>query len=328
MRVARLVAINRMELFDEPMPHVRLGKVVVQVRAAGICGSDLHYFSCGGLGSRPASFPMSLGHEASGVVVASMYGSAFSEGDRVAIEPGLACGSCACCRRGMMNLCSNGEFMGAGQPGAFSEYLLTDERQLVKLPESVSYEEGAMLEPLGVAMHAVRMARVGLGESVAVLGAGPIGMCVAMVARYAGASLVYVEEPLEYRAGLARTVLGAQDEMPSSGMDVAFDCAGMQRSVHDCFDCAAPGGRVVLVGIPTYDYLQYNPHVSRLKELSIINVRRSNVSLERCLALFVSRGLPLASLVSHIWPLEKIQEAFETAAEYRDGILKGVITFN
>ena len=144
--------------------------------------------------------PMSLGHEASGTVVGSMCGSLFEEGDRVAIEPSLSCGQCDYCLRGLTNLCAKMEFIGGNAPGALSEFLLLDERQLMKIPESVSFEEAAMLEPFGVALHAVRLAGVEPGQSVAVFGAGPIGMCLCFAAKLAGSCKVAVVDPLEYRS--------------------------------------------------------------------------------------------------------------------------------
>jgi L-iditol 2-dehydrogenase len=306
---------------------------------AGICGSDLHYFTHGGLGSRPAALPMSLGHEAAGTVVGSMYGSGFEEGDRVAIEPALCCGQCYYCRYGLPNLCPKTEFIGANSSGAFSEFLLVDERQLVKIDLVVSFEQAAMLEPFGVALHAVRLAGLEPGQSVAVFGAGPIGLSLVMAAQLSGAAEVYVIDPIEHRCNVAVDLLKVQHSIPcgavnalqyvkamtEGGVDAAFDAAGMQQSVHDCFDVVRPGGKVVLVGIPTYEFLHYNPHVARTKELTIFNVRRSRHTLEESLRLLRSRHLPLANLVTHRWPMDSIQEAFETAAEYRDGIVKGVI---
>ena len=333
MKVAKLVSPRRMEVFECDIPRVRLGKVLVRVEAAGICGSDLHYFIHGGIGSRTAPLPMSLGHEAAGVVEQVMYGGRFEVGDRVAIEPGLNCGECAYCRRGLPNLCPKTEFIGANSPGAFSEYLLADERQLVKIPGTTTMEEAAMLEPFGVALHAVRMAGVGPSDRVAVFGAGPIGMCIAMAAKISGAWNVAVCDPLEYRSKFARSMdAGADEGWVRDGQlwggfsaDVAFDAAGTQESVDDCFQVALPGGRVALVGIPTYDTLQYNPHIARTKELTIFNVRRSRHTTATALDLLYYRNLPLGEMVTHRWPLESIQEAFETAAEYRDGIVKGVI---
>ena len=335
MKVAKLVEPRRMEVLDEPTPRVRLGKVLVRIEVAGICGSDLHYFTHGGLGSHPAALPMSLGHEASGTVVASMYGSRFEEGTRVAIEPSVNCGQCKLCHRGLVNLCPSAVFMGGESHGAFSEFLLLDEQQLKRIPDSVTFEEAAMLEPFGVALHATLLAGVAPGHQVLIFGAGPIGLCLCLTSNLAGAERIRVIDPIEHRCDTAK-IFGANykfvDEMhdihymPSWPADVAFDAAGTQRSVDGCFNCADSGGKVVLVGIPTCDTIQYNPHKARLKELTVLNVRRSRHTLESSLRLLVERELPLADLITHRWSIDKIQEAFETAASYRDGIVKGVIT--
>ena len=307
MKVAKLVEKGRMEVLDEPTPRVRLGKVLVRVEAAGICGSDLHYFTHGGLGShpaalpmslgheasgtvvgsmcgslfeegdrvaiepslscgqcdyclrgltnlcakmefiggnapgalseflllesRPAAMPMSLGHEASGTVVGSMYGSGFEEGDRVAIEPALCCGQCYYCRYGLPNLCPKTEFIGANSSGAFSEFLLVDERQLVKIDLVVSFEQAAMLEPFGVALHAVRLAGLEPGQSVAVFGAGPIGLSLVMAAQLSGAAQVYVIDPIEHRCNVAVNQFNADGDIPSGATsDIQFRWHATQRA--------------------------------------------------------------------------------------------------
>ena len=197
-----------------------------------------------------------------------------------------------------------------------------------------------MLEPFGVAHHAVSLARLNPGSNVAVFGAGAIGLCILHAALFAGAGRTFVIDPLPYRLDFAKRLYGAdrtiddsavdavafiRDATGGRGVDVVFDAAGKERAVQAAMDVAAPGGRVVLVGIPTYDFVSYNPHVARTKELTLINVRRSNQTLRTCLDLLDCGRIKLKPMVTHRFALSDIQHAFEVASEYGDGVIKAMV---
>jgi len=324
---------------EEDVPALQSGQVLVELKAVGICGSDVHYFLEGGLGSFKEKLPMSMGHEPAGMIVDANGSKLFKTGDRVAIDPARPCLRCQYCLRGLHNLCRDGTFLGAqGSPGGFREYLVVSEQQLVKIDDSVSYEEGALLEVMGIAYHALSLTEFQFFSTVAIFGAGPIGLSVLKLAKKRGAGKTFIVDKLDYRLEFALSygadhalkesdeVIGfAKDQTDGLGVDMAIDAAGMQNTVHNCFKIVAPKGKIILIGIPTYDYLEYNPHAARIKELSIFNVRRSNQTLHLCRNML--KGQSILSMVTHRFKLDDIQEAFETVAGYRDGVIKAMIVF-
>ena len=268
---------------------------------------------------------MSIGHEVSGTVVESL-SEDFKTGDRLAIEPGLQCGKCKYCESGMQNLCSNCTFIGANVKGSFREWMVVDEKQIIGIPECMSLEDAVMLEPLSVAIHAVRRSRLELGDSVAIYGVGPIGLLILQVCRAMGCGESYIYDKLDYRMSFAKRFgADAIDKEEPPTVDIAFDAAGAQETIDLCFKGADKGGAVVLVGVPETDFVSYNPHISRIKELNVYNCRRANRALSLALELFLSDKVSFEGMVTHTFSLENKQEAFEIAADYRDKVIKAVI---
>jgi (R,R)-butanediol dehydrogenase/meso-butanediol dehydrogenase/diacetyl reductase len=249
---------------DRQAPRARPGQVVLRVEYCGICGSDLH-------ATHPGVFVVPegtvLGHEFSGEVIDSA-DPAFAPGDRVTAVPVNACADPACqalgaCKDALGILCPQNRITGlAGDvPGAYAEQIAIGARQAVRLPEGVSYEEGALVEPLAVGLHAVRTSRVGLGARVLVIGAGPIGLSVTAFARAAGARAVVVSERNETRRALAArmgaTATLAGPEAPAAAFaeaaggppDVIFDCVGAPGLIQTCIDASRPRGQIVVVGV-------------------------------------------------------------------------------
>ncbi|MEP7054711.1 MAG: zinc-binding dehydrogenase [Actinomycetota bacterium] len=322
MRVARLTGIGAIRVFDEPMPHVAAGCSLVRVSTVGLCGSDLHWYVDGGIGDAKLDHPMVLGHEFSGVIEGGPRG-----GERVAVDPAIPCEQCEICREGHRNLCPDILFAGHGETdGGLRDFVVWPDRHLVRLPDSISADVGAVLEPLGVAIHAVDLGHVPLGGTVAVVGCGPIGLLLIQVARAAGAAVVVAVEPLEHRRAAAvragaDVVLDAADDradlraaLPRRGADVVFEAAGPAAAVETAMYAARPGGRVVLAGIPDDDRTAFSASVARRKGLTIAVARRMKEVYPRAIAL-VQRGLVDAgSLVTHGYPLDNVEEAFGTAA--------------
>lgn len=333
MKIAKLVEPGKMSLFYRHRPSIPGKHVLVKIHHVGICGSDLHYFRHGGLGSFKQNMPMEMGHEASGIVKFSA-SSKFSEGDRVAIEPLLSCGECRYCLNGKRNLCNNRKFLGSNLPGALSEYAVLHDKQLLKLPNEISLLEGMMLEPLTIALHAIRKSNMQMGDRVSIWGAGTIGILIGKLAMLHGADLMAIGDKTEERmitgmvhtgARYGLTDVWADETKDHSFSEVVFECVGDQQTIDLSFKHAAKGGTVVLVGIPEVDYITYNPHKIRTKELNIVNIRNSNVHLEEALSLKINRHINLRGLVTHQFPLDEVQEAFELASNYRDKCIKVVI---
>ena len=319
MKVIRLYAPNDLRLHDEPEPEPGPGLALVRVQAVGICGSDLHWFNEAGIGDAKLKQPLVLGHEFSGTVAAGP-----RQGERVAIDPAVPCHACEFCLQGNPNLCEHLRFAGHGlEDGALQEFIAWPEECLFPLPEALSQADGVMLEPLGVAIHAVDLAHLRAGMSVGVFGCGPIGLLIIQVARLAGAARVFVTEPLPHRLEAALR-LGGKEWVPVQAVDAAFEVAGDNAAVETAFAAVKPGGTVILAGIPADDRTSFSASVARRKGLTIKMVRRMKFTYPRAIQLVESGMVDVRSLVTQHFPLEQAQQAF-MLAQQRQG-LKIIIT--
>jgi L-iditol 2-dehydrogenase len=323
MKVARLHAVGDLRVSDEPIPDPGPGESLVRVTAIGICGSDLHWWEEAGIGDAVLDRPLVLGHEAAGIIAAGP-----RQGERVAIDPAIPDGTCEACLRGYRNLCTHVIFAGHGdQDGAMREFLTWPSELLHPLPDKISDAGGAILEPLGVAIHACDLGHLRIGGSAAVVGCGPIGLLLIQILRAAGAASVTAFDPLEHRrraatsrgadlaldpAGFAtaaelRDVLG-------DGVDTAFEIAGTDSGVELAVEAARAGGRVVLGGIPGDDWTRFRASPARRKGLTIAMVRRMNEVYPRAIGLATAGQVDLDSLVTDRFPLSRAGEALAVAA--------------
>ena len=325
MKVLRLHTTGDLRLHDEPIHTPGEGEKLVRVKAVGVCGSDLHWFSEAGIGDAQLERPLILGHEFAGVT---------ESGERVAVDPAIPCRECEFCERGHPNLCEQIIFAGHGtQDGALREWLAWPKRNLYPMSDSLTAVDGAMLEPLGVAIHAVNLGKLQAGMTVGVFGCGPIGLLTVQLARLSGASNIVATDLLLHRVEAAKS-LGAQhaflvggrlepDQMRAAtggrGVDVAFEMAGEQGAVDDAFAAVVPGGKVILAGIPSNDQTLFTASVARRKGLTIKLVRRMKHTYPRAIEL-VSKGLvDVRSIVTHRFTLAEAREAFEVA-QRREGL--------
>jgi L-iditol 2-dehydrogenase len=315
--------------------------VLLNIAAVGICGSDHHYYNEGAIGGAVVQEGMIIGHEFSARVAELGAGvQHLAVGQLVAVEPAISCGTCEFCKKGHPNLCPNVLFVGSpDHTGAMAEQLLMPAENCFPLPEDVNAIEGAMLEPLGVAIHTVDLAHLKVGETVAVLGAGPIGLLIAALARLSGASAVYMTEPVGYRRAFAEAYAAdctfdpAREDVVAAilnategrGVDVAFEAAGAAETPDQAAKVARPGGKVVVAGIPDDDTMTMTASVIRRKGLTIKLVRRMKHTYPRAIQLVASGAVDVAALVTHVFPLESIGRAFEVVDGYNDGVLRAVI---
>ena len=325
------------------MPEIRQGQVLVEIRAVGVCASDVHYYRDGKIGNQVCAFPQVLGHECAGIIAKTTGASSFQEGDRVAVEPGLPCMNCEHCKNGHFNRCPKVKFLGMpGLPGAFQEFLAIDEKQVIKIPDSLSLDEAALLEPMGVACHAVALAHIQKNETVAVFGAGAIGLITLAIAKEHGAGESFVFDEHDYRLSHAKNNYHAdhavnvrtvdpidyiQKHTNKRGVDVSFEAAGSPDSFEGALETARIGGRVFIIGIPAQDRISFNAHSLRRRELLVQNVRRSSGETRQCIDLIHQRRIKISELATHHFPLERIAEAFEVAAGYKDNVVRAMITF-
>ena len=325
MKSVRLHGTGDLRIHDEQIPVADVGEKLIRVKSVGVCGSDLHWFSEGSIGDAKLEHPLVLGHEFAGVT---------EEGQRVAVDPAIPCGHCEFCGHGHPNLCENLIFAGHGKhDGALREWLAWSEKSLFPIPDSISDEDGAMLEPLGIAIHAVDLGKLKAGITVGVFGCGPIGLLILQMAKLAGAANIIATDKLMHRVEAAKALGGSQaflvdehsrlSEIDSAtagrGVDVAFEAAGTQDAVDAAFEAVSTGGKVVLAGIPDNDKTSFSASTARRKGLTIKLVRRMKHTYPRAIEL-VSKGLvDVRSLVTHRFPLEQASEAFRVA-ERREGL--------
>ena len=301
---------------------------LVRVGAVGICGSDLHWFTEGGIGDAHLAAPLVLGHEVAGTIEGGP-----RHGERVAIDPAIPCENCATCRSGERNLCPTVGFAGHGETdGGLRDYLTWPSRLLPQLPDELSLVDGAMLEPLGVALHATDLAHLRPDATVAVVGCGPIGLLAVQLARVAGARRVVAVEPLAHRRDAA-VRLGAdvalrpedatdhtlRDVTAGRGADVAVEVAGTDDAVDISLRACRPGARVMLTGIPDDGTTTFVAGTARRKGLTLVLVRRMNDAYPRAIDLVARGAVDVRSIVSDQVSLADAAAGFASAAA-RDGL--------
>ncbi|HEX8550007.1 MAG TPA: alcohol dehydrogenase catalytic domain-containing protein [Abditibacteriaceae bacterium] len=315
----------RVETLPYPGAPAR-GEVLLRVLATGVCGSDLHPYETGSIGSTNLESPLVLGHEFAGVV--EQIGEGVDTelvGARVAVDPSQPCNECFHCTRGNQNLCRNQKFAGLWpDDGSLCQWMRVPARNCYVVPDSVSNAEAAMLEPLGIALHATDLARIRVGSSVAIIGAGPIGLCLIQTARLAGASNIYIIEQREWRREQAEK-LGAKALPAGVETDVTIEAAWANESIQQAMETTRGGGTVVLVGIPLEDEVTFKHSVARRKGLTILMSRRMNHVFPRALQLVESGRIDLKSLITHRYRLEEVPEAFRMNAAYEDNVIKTII---
>jgi L-iditol 2-dehydrogenase len=319
VRAARLHAVGDLRVGEEPVPDAGPGMSLVRVTAVGICGSDLHWWDEGAIGDAKLGHPLVLGHEGAGVIAEGP-----RRGERVAIDPAIPCERCRASRDGSRNLCYRMRFSGHGDTdGMMREVMAWPSALLHPLPDAVSDVAGAMLEPLGVAVHSVDLGHLPFGGTASVTGCGPIGLLLIALLKAAGARFVLAVEPLAHRREAAARLGADQVADPASfdgpalvgdGVDVAFEAAGNDSAVQLAMASARPGGRVVLAGIPGDDMIRFGASAARRKGLTIAMVRRMNEVYPRAISLAERGVVDLGSLVTTRASLGEAAAAFGEGA--------------
>jgi L-iditol 2-dehydrogenase len=346
MKVAMLTGVKELDVRDIAAPElINSGDVLVQVRAVGICGSDVHNYLEGGTGSRKVVYPFIPGHEASGQVVA--VGEAVTRvkpGDRIMIEPAFYCGVCDQCRAGRFNTCRKIMFLSsAGElQGCMCGQVIIPEKNCFVIPQNLSYAEATLAEPLSIALHSVKnLAGVEPEASVAVLGCGPVGLCTMLAAKAAGSQHVYATDRLAHRVSAAEKMGASWCGNPQEsnvvhdilqhepgGVDVVFECSGDPQALSQAVDLLKPGGSLVITGIPVESRIEFSIDKLRRRELTIYNVRRQNKMEEAALELLASESELFAQMITHKFSLDDAKSAFDLVAGYRDGVVKAMVVLD
>ncbi|MBA4408050.1 MAG: alcohol dehydrogenase catalytic domain-containing protein [Bacteroidota bacterium] len=345
MKTLVLTGIRKFEMVKRPMPILKNpDDVLIRIKTVGVCGSDIHYFTQGRIGTQVVEFPFAVGHECSGII--EEVGSSVTRvkpGDLVAVDPSIHCGTCDQCLAGRPHTCRKNRFLGCpGQlDGCLTEYIVMPEFTCFTLSPKFNATTAALIEPLTIGTYSVEMAQTDFrNKTVGIFGSGPIGLSVLMVLKTLGTGQILCFEPLDYRRkkalGLgASSVFNPFETSPEEVtlaiepllLDVVFDCTGEQQAIDDAVKIIKPGGKLILVGIPPEGKYLINMDILRRNEISIHNVRRQNHCVEKSIQL-VEEGLPVDQMVTHHFAPEKTQQAFEMVSGYQDGVIKAMIDFS
>ena len=329
----QVFAANDLRIIDAPIPQPGPGEVQIRLGAAGICGSDMHYYFHGGVGSFRIREPLVPGHEASGVVAAVGEGvTRVKAGDRIAINPSRWCGQCPGCREGRENLCSNMRFLGSASvfphmQGMFREYFLMPERQCVPVTAAVSLEEIAMSEPLSVALHSATRAGNLLGKRVLITGSGTIGCMMTLAARLGGAAHIAITDVVDHPLEVARAVGANQtvriDQLPSGARladvvgepDVAFEVSGAPSALASAIETVRRGGIIVQVGTLPVDGMHLLVNQIMARELDLRGSFRFGNVFDMAVQAIASGQVDVKPVLSGTHPLVDAVKAITLARD-------------
>ncbi len=319
-RAAVLHAPGDVRVEDRPTPEPGPLEVLVEIAAVGVCGSDVHYYEHGRIAERIVKAPHVLGHESAGrVVAAGDRVSKHAVGARVTLEPGLPCGRCRECRSGAYNLCRDVQFMGAPPTdGAFTRFIARHEDFAHALPDSLSDEAGALMEPLSVALWACEKAGVTAGDRVLITGAGPIGLLCAQVARARGATEIVVTDVNERRLALARATGATRTHAPGDDLpeaDALIECSGHPQALNDGIAALRPAGTAVLVGMGGGPEATVPLSLIQTREIWLSATFRYANTYPAAIALAASGQVDLDAIVTGHYPLDEVDAALRAGRE-------------
>jgi len=340
MKAAVLTGIGKIEVRDVPKPALKINTdVLLRVASVGICGSDIQYYSTGRIGGDVVRFPFVIGHECTGEVEEVGSGvEKFKPGDRVVVDPAVSCGTCDQCTAGRPHTCRSLRFLGCpGQlPGSLAEFIVMPESNCYLLEGESPHN--ILAEPLSIGIYAIRFLHEFPASTIAILGTGPIGLSVGLAARDTGIDNIYATDKIDDRLEAAKKAgaiwTGNPDRMDivaeilkaqPAGLGAVFECCGDQEALDQAVELLRPGGKLMIVGIPESDRVTFDAHRLRRKEISIQNVRRQNGCIPAAIDLIAHRGSDLDFILTHMFPLEDAQKAFDLVENYRDGVIKAVI---
>ncbi len=337
-----LTKLEEMEAREAPMPVMGPDDVIIRIQSVGVCGSDLHYYSKGSIGNFIVKFPFVLGHEAAGVITeVGENVKTLKPGDRVCMEPGIPCMKCEECLTGHYNLCKDVKFWATPPyDGVLSEYVAHPAAFTFKIPDNMSFTEGALVEPLAIGLHACNTGGVKLGQTVAIVGAGCIGLVTLLAAKAYGATQIIVGDVLDKRLDKARE-LGAipvntketdlaqkvMELTGGRGADVCIDCAGFTPTVDACLSAAKPAGMVVIVGMGEDRVNGFNTSIMSTKELTVKSIFRYRNLYPTAINAIADGRINVGAIVSHRFTFDDTINAFATCTRDIRNVVKGVIEY-
>ena len=341
MKAAVLTKPKTIEIQDVPDPKPAPHEVLIRVKTVGICGSDLHYYEHGRIGTQVVEYPFILGHEVGGEI--AEVGSnvkGFEPGDKIAIEPQQTCGKCEFCKSGRYNLCPHVKFLATPPVnGAFAEYITHPADMTFKLPDTMDYEQGALLEPLAIGFHVSDRAEASLGERVLITGAGCIGLVILLALKAKGLSEIYVSDVLDNRLAMARE-LGAREVFRADrtdpvkeilkrtdgrGADIVIEASGNPKAIAGTVDAVRRGGKILMLGYAPTDSVEFDFKKLIFKEASL-NTSRRYCNMYPLAIDAVANGLvDISKCVTHRWNFDQASVAMDFSINNKQEITKGVI---
>jgi L-iditol 2-dehydrogenase len=343
MKASVMTKVRKIEMQARPIPTPKDDEVLVKIKHVGVCGSDLHFYEKGKLGTNIFADPLVLGHESAGEIVElGKNVKTFKVGDVVALEPGVPCGKCEFCKTGKYNLCADVAFMACpGYDGAFVEYVSWPAEWAFKLPAGMSTIEGALIEPLAVGLHAVNQSEAKLGQSAVILGSGCIGLVTLMSLRLAGISEVYVVDLIQKRldkakeigatkvikadeADVVKTIMELTD---GKGVDLVFETAGSSVTTQQTVELVKRGGTITLVGMSPDSIVPYDISLLIGKEAKLHTIFRYRHLYPVAIKAVAAGLVPLKKIVSHFYKFDDIEEGIEYNVCNKADVIKAVIEF-
>jgi L-iditol 2-dehydrogenase len=343
MKAAVFVGIKRFEIRQVLGPKIiHDTDVLIRMNTVGVCGSDIHYYTSGRIGSQVIQFPFTIGHEAAGIVEKiGKNVTRVKPGQRIAIDPALSCGRCDQCKAGREHTCRNLLFLGCPEQlqGCLSEYIVIHEKCCYPMKTSMTFDQAVLSEPLAIGLYAVQRSMIPEKANVAVLGAGPIGMSVFHVLRTKNPGNIYITDKIEERLQFAQKIHPVWTGNPDRVnivkeisniepllLDVGFECSGDPLAIAQALQLLKPGGILVLVGITEANEISFPLHELRRKEITVVNIRRQVHCTQKAIDLLESGQINMDSMATHHFLLEETQNAFDLVANYQDGVMKAMIS--
>ena len=343
MKAAFLTGLKQFEIQQVPDPKIiHDTDVLIRIKTVGVCGSDIHYFTSGRIGTQIVQFPFIVGHEAAGVVEKTgKKVNHVKPGQRIAIDPALSCGRCDQCKAGREHTCRKLVFLGNPKQmaGCLSEYIVLHEKCCYPIKNRMTFEQATLSEPLAIGVYAVKRSMLPAQANVAILGAGPIGMSVFHVLRTNKVGNIFVTDKIEERLMYSKKLKPKWTGNPNRAdivkeisniepllLDVVYECSGDPQAIAQALQLLKPGGNLVLVGIPDVNETTFPIHELRRKEITIINIRRQVHCTQKAIDLLDRGRINMDSMVTHRFSLEETQKAFDLVANYRDDVMKAIIS--